>query len=197
MAQKYCTECGAEIVGGGKFCTECGALLNGYSTEPVSDISSTAMPVGFAPFGGMSPQKIPTQMGKLSPVDETLTMLAEYCIKTVATVGGDGYTEWVLNRRADGNLQLDYYRNYMGYEEEVHQSCPAPADTWDKILTIKEKYNLQNPPAERNIGMCGGERLVKIRDGETAIRLVYGTLTAEENEAFSLIQKIITEIASY
>lgn len=136
----------------------------------------------------------PMHMGKMSPVDDTLTMLAEYCTKTVATVGGDGYTEWVLNRRADGGLQLDYYRNYMGYTDEIHHIHPAPADTWDKIVAIKEKYLLQAPSPKLIQGMCGGYSVVKIRDGDTCIRLTSGSLTDEEREAFFLIQSILTSI---
>lgn len=188
MAQKYCTECGARLIENSRFCPECGSLI--LSERNNNPPAGFAAPVGFAQFNNT-----PAKMGKLSPADNSLTMLAEYCRKTVATVGGDGYTEWVLNRCENGTLQLDYYRNYMGYEEEVHEIHPAPADTWDRITSIKEQYNLQNPPAERNLGMCGGETIIKIREGDSVIRLTYGALTVEENEAFSKIRNILVAIA--
>ncbi|MCQ2456660.1 MAG: zinc ribbon domain-containing protein [Clostridia bacterium] len=204
MAQKFCTECGARLPENSLFCAECGTPIisagkpaSSVETKPASvgDAVPVVIPGGISyPVAGQA--NIPTKMGKMSPVDESLTMLAEYCSKTMATVGGDGYTEWVLNRCADGTLQLDYYRNYVGYEEEVHETFPAPADTWDRILSIKEKYHLANPPSWLNMGMCGGERIVKIREGDTVIRLVWGSLNDSYNKAFSLIKEILTGIGS-
>lgn len=198
MSQKYCTECGAKLPESGKFCAECGAPLLCTKSEKIpADSQPTPPYIGFAPpIGTGQPFNPPTKMGKMSPVDPTLTMLAEYCIKTVATVGGDGYTEWVLNQCADGSLQLDFYRNYVGYEEEIHKSYPAPDDTWDKIIAIKEKYNITKHSSEHSIGMCGGEALIKIREGDEAIRLSRGSLSTEENEAFLQIQNILVEIVS-
>ncbi|HBL40424.1 MAG TPA: hypothetical protein DDY98_02190 [Ruminococcaceae bacterium] len=193
MAQKFCTNCGAPVLGNGSFCTECGLPLNAAesSTPFISTpLNDTAAPVGFGQ------PSVPMQMGKLAPVDMTLTMLAEYCTKTVATVGGDGYTEWVLNQCSDGSLQVDYYRNYVGYEEEIHSTFPAAQDTWEKIIAIKERYNLKTPSAERNFGMCGGYEIVKIRDGDVAIRLTTGMLTQEERQAFLQIKALLIGIAS-
>lgn len=194
MSYKFCSVCGYQIIGKAKFCTECGTPLKETPTAGEAvPVPPTAPPIGYTiPIA----EGVPTKMGKLSPVDETLTMLAEYCEKTVATVGGDGYTEWVLNRCKDGKLQIDYYRNYVGYEEEIHYSYPAPDNTWDRITAVKEQYLLGNPSGIRLPGMCGGYSLVKIREGDSVIRLTTGSMTIEENTAFSMIKKILTDISS-
>ncbi len=193
MLMKICTVCGYQIIGNAKFCAECGAPMK---EAPASDeavpVPPIAPPTGFdAPVGA----GVPMKMGKTSPADDTLTFLAEYCDKTVATVGGDGYTEWVLNRRADGKLQIDYYRNYVGYDEEIHCSYPATNDTWDRITAIKEQYLTGNSSGIRLPGMCGGYSLVKIREGDSVIRLTAGNMTAEESTAFSMIRQILTDKA--
>ncbi len=201
MLLKVCTACGYRNNEKAKFCSQCGTSLKEIQAEEVEVVSEPAAspPVGFAvPIGYAAPVRQSNQpkMGKMSPVDDTLTMLAEYCNKTVATVGGDGYTEWVLNRCANGTLQLDYYRNYVGYEEEIHHSYPAPDDTWDRITQIKEQYLTGNASGIRLPGMCGGYSLVKIREGDSTVCLTTGNMTAEENTAFLIIKQILTGIPS-
>lgn len=187
MANGFCKTCGVQTTDTMKYCPNCGS--------PLKEQEGTAQFPAVPPVM-THPPGIPTKMGKLAPTDNTLTMLAEYCTKTCATVGGDGYTEWVLNRRTDGSLQVDYYRNYMGYTDEIHETYPAPDDTWDRILAIKEKYDLKNPPFNINMGTCGGYSLIKISDGDKAIRITSGMLTREQSEAFSLVQGILVGIAS-
>lgn len=193
MEEKYCSTCGSVVAYKAKFCHECGALLtdNNVSATPIQNIpfNTSDVPVK------IENNNIPKVMGKRAPEDKSLTMLAEYCIKTVATVGGDGYTEWVLNRKVDGTLQLDYYKNYVGYTEEIHEIFPAPLDTFDRILKIKEQYSLKNPEQGSNFTMCGGYSLVKICGGDSVIRLTNANLSDKERTAFSEIQKILTSIS--
>ena len=184
MLLKICPVCGYQTHEKAKFCAQCGTSLK---ETPAADVA-VSTPIG---------ADVPTKIGKLSPADNTLTMLAEYCDKTVATVGGDGYTEWVLNCRKDGKLQMDYYRNYVGYAEEIHHAYPAPDDTWDRITAIKEQYLLDNDtPKIMQPGMCGGYSLVKIREGDSVICLTTGSMTAKEHTAFSMIKQILTNIPS-
>lgn len=194
MAQKYCTCCGNLLKGNERFCEECG-MPTGKPKFPFEN-KKTAESPSVAENGATwgASVHLRTAMGKLAPSDDTLTMLAEYCTKTVATVGGDGYTEWVLNRRADGGLQLDYYRNYVGYENEIHTIAEAPGDTWERIVAIKDKYRLGEVPNERNVETCGGYTLVKIREGEKMIRIVNGLLNENERTAFIMIKDILTSI---
>ena len=206
MAQKQCKSCGAFTSAANKFCPECGTRFDeSMVTVPKNDAvpkndgipKPPIMPMMPAPTGGVTvvpgANGSPLHLGTRTPDDPTLTMLAEYCRKTVATVGGDGYTEWVLHRRADGGLQIDYYRNYVGYEKEIHTVKEVTDDVWDNILKVKKKYRLTDPPSERSMGMCGGEVIVKICDGDEVIRLVRGGLNEKENEAFGLIAGILSE----
>lgn len=183
MGMNICSSCGAKAEDGAKFCTVCGKSLSASPAPPA------------VPRGVVAPGAFPRHMGKAAQVDPSLKMLAEYCRKTVATVGGDGHTEWVLYQCPDGALQLHYFENYMGYEEEIHKIRPASADTWEKILAVRDKYNLQPLPANRSMGMCGGYSVLKICDGENNLRIVTGMLTKEESQAFGEISAIITGCA--
>jgi len=189
---KYCCECGAEMNNDSHFCPECGAPYKenqsvDYQVQPVqTDIPSIDQ-------NRMNRIRF-NQMGKVTEPDPSLTMLVEYCTKTVATVGGDGYTEWVLYKREDDSLQLDYFSNYIGYENEIHSSHSVTNEIWDKINQIKEQYDLNKPTLENMPGMCGGVQLVKIVENDKVYRLEYGKLTEKQNEGFWLIKDLLTTI---
>lgn len=189
MSDKYCKCCGTKVTGEEKFCVECGCLLADATTqEPVSIPKDTGRPV----IGSFLHEGITNQLGKCVPADKTLCMLAEYIERTQGTVGADGYSEWVLNRRPDGSLQIDYYNNKVGYKEEIHKISPAPADLWDRILAVKNRYRLTESSGANSNGMPGGTQTVKLIENKAVIRLTFGNLTSEENRAFSQIRDLLT-----
>lgn len=47
-------------------------------------------------------------------------LLIDYCVKTVATVGGNGYRETVLYQNKDGSCEVHYYSRSEDEPEESH-----------------------------------------------------------------------------
>ena len=73
---------------------------------------------------------VPANTGKDS------VMLIDYCERTVATVGGDVYSETVLYQNRDGSCEVHYFSKYECDEEESHIYFPA-----DEAV-VKEAYSI-------------------------------------------------------
>ena len=103
--------------------------------------------------------------------DSNLTMLADYCDKTVATMGGDGYTEFVLyhNEETD-EYELHYYYNYGG-APEIHRSYESSKDFADKILKLIDDKNIISWDENEGAGLCGRMYVVKFKKGSTTYRI--------------------------
>ena len=140
-----CPTCGA-IVTQGKFCTDCGAVL----TNAV-----VAMP---------SQQQKP---GQQAADDPNLTLLGEFCKKTMATIGGDGYDEIVLYKNeADGSFQIHTYSKYVYMQEEVHHAYKAKDGAYAALLDLAKELQLDEYEGKRGFGLCGGMYICKYsRDG--------------------------------
>ena len=193
MAKNYCSCCGASIKESDVFCSECGFMLK-MKSNYVPNNEDIEQPIINGPVVNPFMPNMNTSMGKLAKIDDDLQMLGEYCTKTVATVGGDGYTEWVLYRNPQGELQLHYFRNYMGYENEIHNSCIAPTDTYEKMLAIKDECHLTVESGKNSHGMPGGYEYIKICIDNEVIRLNTGNLTDEELSAFKQVKQLLTSI---
>lgn len=213
MSEKKCQQCGHINEGTNKFCVNCGTKFRlpkfcyecGTSFESEEDDSCLICgtkrgehrmppaPMPFSDFPVVDPADMAnTPKGKIQPRDKSLVLLAGYCTETCATIGGNGYTDWHLNRCTDGSLQIDYYRNYQGYSEEVHEIYPVPADTWDKINQLAEKGCLRKPPEIPVPGMCGGRISLLISDGDKIINIpAYSPFTKEGKKAYSEIVSIL------
>ena len=85
-----------------------------------------------------------------SEADGQQVMLIDFCKKTVATVGGDGYSETVLYQNRDGSCEVHYYSKYEGDTKESHSAYSVDkaviAEAYEiinqnKIAAWNEKYN--------------------------------------------------------
>ncbi len=143
-----CPCCG-ETVHHGKFCTNCGAPL---PKEPVS-----------VPLPKQSEQSEISEGPQ--PVDDSgLTLLGDFCKKTVATVGGDGYDEIVLYENgADGSFQIHTYSKYAYMQKENHHSFKAKDGAYTALLKLAEKLRLDEYEGKSGTGLCGGMYICKYR----------------------------------
>lgn len=102
---------------------------------------------------------------EFEPGDEPL-MLIDYCRSTVATVGGDGYSEVVLWLYPDGSTQVHYYDWYEDYEgEERHMAYTVdPAVAEDAYVLIGE-YGFDGWETRKDLlpGMTGARITLKYR----------------------------------
>lgn len=96
--------------------------------------------------------------------DEEQVLLVDYCKKTVATVGGDGYSETVLYQNRDGSCEVHFYSKYEYDKAEKHSGYtvdPAVIEAVykiindNKIMQWNDKYN--------SFGMEGAEYVLKFR----------------------------------
>lgn len=156
-----------------KFCTECGAPLPKESeTVPPPEQKNGFFPpqaVNFVnPFNTVSEIKESERdelPGENLPVDDSgLTLLGDFCKKTVATVGGDGYDETVLyENEADGSFQIHTYSKYVYMTKESHHSFKAKDGAYAALLELAEKLRLDEYEGKRGFGLCGGMYICKYK----------------------------------
>ncbi len=174
---KICPCCGASVAAG-KFCPECGAPLSKVSEAvPVwaqKTEQNTDQKIGFIPApdliipipggaGGETKQDEASE-GPLPVDDAGLTVLGDFCKKTMATVGGDGYDEIVLyENEADGSFQIHTYSKYVYMEKENHHSFKAKPGAYDALLRLVEKLHLDEYEGKRGFGLCGGMYICKYK----------------------------------
>ena len=145
---KKCPTCGLES--GGKFCPDCGTSLKNVIDEPVS-----------------TPQ--PTPPGS-DPEPVGAELLIDCYSATVATIGGDRYSEIVLNRLPDGSEQLDTYES--DFRNTVHKAFPLDAPISEEAFAVLREEGIDKwLEGEGFPAMCGGVQVIRYRDGENFYRI--------------------------
>ena len=159
-----CPCCGQKVLSG-KFCPECGAMLSKENIVTSSCVEQNSMGCSLSPsFDVSSIQTIEEH----HPVDDSgLTLLGDFCRKTMATVGGDGYDEIVLYKdEKDGSFQIHTYSKYVYMQKEDHRSFKANEGAYDALLRLVEKLHLDEYEGKRGFGLCGGMYICKyLKDG--------------------------------
>lgn len=171
-----CPFCGSVVLKV-KFCSECGSKLEGAKPAKTanekmeSSFQNSGNPMPFQPVEPVRPQR-----KALS--DEGLTMLVNTCKKTIATVGGDGYSEIVLYLdEATGKYWLHTYSKYVYMPEEAHASYIAAPELAETVLAYIEEHKLASWKDNRfGPPMCGGDYVIRFKHGEQIIRLDSGTM---------------------
>lgn len=74
--------------------------------------------------------------------DENPVLLIDYCVKTLATVNGDGYRETVLYQWKDGACEVHYYSKYEGDEEETHRGFSVDSAVLEEAYRIISKNRI-------------------------------------------------------
>lgn len=187
---QICPSCGASV-SGGKFCPECGAPLSKVSENvPAAEQKvqlQTGQNIGFFPASDLNIH-VPGEAGteanhdgaekEPQPVDDSgLTMLGDFCKKTMATVGGDGYDEIVLYEdETDGSFQIHTYSKYVYMQKESHHSFKAKDGAYDALLKLIEKLNLDEYEGKSGIGLCGGMYVCKYKKDGTLHRVTTDNL---------------------
>ncbi|MBO2516493.1 MAG: hypothetical protein CW338_04335 [Clostridiales bacterium] len=117
---------------------------------------------------------------------EEPVLLIDYCRRTVATVGGDGYDETVLWLYPDGSTQVHHYDWYEYYEGEEHHTWytvdnAVIADAYALIA----KYDFAGWKNRTDLlpGMCGGQVILKYLTPEGDIVRVSTDSAPEEGQA--------------
>ena len=119
------------------------------------------------------------------------SMLFDYIEKTMATVGGDGYTEYVLYERDNGyGTILVKYTKEDGDEEHA-QACLVPDETWDQCMNIVRSCKMEE--WDKGHGLKGKYYAVRFaKDGKT-VRVSSDEMPEDGMDAFSLIEDILGE----
>ncbi len=180
-----CPCCGA-AVSQGKFCPECGAPLSEVSqaapAAPATEQKPAQM-LGFVPVSDIKicvPGEVnqeETPQGPPPVSDSGLTLLGDFCKKTMATIGGDGYDEIVLYKNeADGSFQIHTYMKYAYMQKEVHHSFKARDGAYDALLRLAEKLHLDEYEGKNGFGLCGGMYICKYSKDGTLHRVTTDNL---------------------
>jgi len=98
--------------------------------------------------------------------ESKLEMLVDVCKKRVATVGGDGYSEYVLYRhKITGAYELHFYSSYVN-SKEIHNEAEVDEVVCTTLFEKIKEYNFEELAKVKGIGMCGGELVCKyVLDG--------------------------------
>ncbi len=125
-------------------------------------------------------------------------MLVDYYTATVATVGGDGYDEYVLSSIGDSKeaARLDYYARWEGDEEETHVSYTVPYEAVEKAYEAIDRERLRNWNDEDMIGgITGGVVVVKFLDGEEYVRLSTDDMPEDGKERLHSVGSVLVSYA--
>ena len=98
------------------------------------------------------------------------TLLIDYYRATVATVGGDGYTELALYY-TDGAFELRRYEKENPEAEETVEVFAAPAAAYDECMAVIDECGFRGWKAGEGIGIAGALYVVKFRDGDNYVRV--------------------------
>lgn len=198
-----CPCCGNEVPAG-KFCQECGSLLSGEplpkmapSPGPAPDFHGISMNNpggGFISVDSPAPSYYQEEPEEVED-DKDLTLLVDYCRKTVATVGGDGYDETVLYRNGQtGEYSIHTYSKYVYMQKEKHRSFKAKEGVAEAVFKLIEDLKLADYKGKTGFGLCGGEYVVKFRKGDEIIRISTGNMGYEGLNALCSVGNML---ASY
>jgi len=115
-------------------------------------------------------------------------MLVDIYRAAVATVGGDGYSEYVIYEYTQDEAVLKHYTKY-GEEDEVYKSCIIPISEVDKINVLiknnefKNWNNIENP-----VSLDGAKLVLKFYDGEDFYSVSSENMPPDGKEKFALAE---------
>jgi hypothetical protein len=122
-------------------------------------------------------------------------MLVDYFKETVATVGGDGYTEYVLSYYDPVEARLDIYEKYGDDAEESRVSYLVPYEAVDKCMDVMYEEDLASWAGRDDLaGMTGARYVLKFRldDGEY-LRVTSEEMPEDGMTAFDKVKSIMSE----
>lgn len=98
---------------------------------------------------------------------EEQIMLVDYYRATVATVGGDGYSETVLYRNSDGSCEVHYYSKYEGDAEEAHTAYAVDPGVLEEVFKIIRENKIASWNDKKYAaGLDGARYVLKFRDSK-------------------------------
>ena len=158
----------------GKFCPECGSPLSKVSTDTSfqnQEVENNSPTPGFVdhiivpPNNQVRIEDKNENIEENKPADDSiLTLVGDFCKRTMATVGGDGYDEIVLyENEADGSFQIHTYTKYEYMQKEIHHSYKAKQGAYDALLRLVEKLHLNEYEGKTGFGLCGGMYICKYK----------------------------------
>ncbi len=117
-------------------------------------------------------------------------MLFDYYEKSVATENGDGYEEYVLYEREEGNgTILAVYVKEEGADEKM-ECCLVPDETWDYCMNIARGYNMAG--WEKETSLEGKYIVVKFKDSKgEPVRVTSDEMPKDGYGAFDSISEIL------
>lgn len=121
-------------------------------------------------------------------------MLVDYCVKTVATVGGDGYRETVLYQHRDGSCEIHYYRMYDADSEEAHSAYSADGPVIAKVYAIINREHIADwNDRKYSRGPHGIQYVLKFRgsDGEY-VRVTSDSIPKDGIEVFQKVGECLS-----
>lgn len=124
------------------------------------------------------------------------TLLVDYIRRTVATAGGDGYSETVLYLNSDGTAQVHFYSRYEPEEKEHHTAYSVDSAVIEEVYAIISDERISSWNDRKYLpGPDGAVYVLKYRtaDGEY-IRVSSDSMP---EDGIGIIGKINTVMGSY
>lgn len=140
---------------------------------------------------------------KASPIDATAIckstqalMLIDYYTSAVATVGGDGYIEYVISTVEDSEkARLDCYRKDGLSNEELKTSYIVPYEVAEKCFGLINKHGLGRWNAMTDTISTDGQKTVcRFWDGKRHVRV---SNEAMPKDGMAILEEIGNTVKSY
>ncbi|MBE6017901.1 MAG: hypothetical protein E7233_09930 [Lachnospiraceae bacterium] len=115
----------------------------------------------------------------------------DYYEAVVATVGGDGYDEFVLFEKDGENLYLAKYSKWEDGPERMYY-CEVPGAVFDDCMAVVKKYKMDN--WKDGFGMTGKMYVVKYKDGDELKRVSSENMPENGGSAFDEVSSVLSSV---
>ena len=117
-------------------------------------------------------------------------MVFDYFEATVATVGGDGYDEFVLYRRPNGTMLMAKYSKW-GNEKESCRACMVTDSALYDCLEIVDAGKMRKWNGMDGIGITGAEYVVRFCEADRLVRVTSGNMPEDGQSVFGRIEQVL------
>ena len=177
-----CKVCGYSV-DEGKYCPRCGAPLS--NDNDANDILNNQKMKDF--YLASKPIEVDEE-----PFDESnLKLICDCCKKTIAAVGGDGYSEIVLYQNGN-DYEVHTFSKYAYMNKEEHHGYKADAKIYEEVRRIIDEEDLISWMKHSSPGLCGGDYIIKFLGKDNkSYRVTASNMPSNGMEVYATLNNLL------